>query len=374
MSSRRSDFQNGAANDELEIPDHLGTEVTFDQKKRLARLAKMGIGPVARAGAPQAPAARALTDDRTRGGAIDSREALLQERRLALIEQERRLRSQEEAKRLEEEREVQEKLKKSTRNRAGLAPLGAVQPREEPPNARYPTPASAPAMFEEVERRPVSGAAEPEEEEDDEVDEGEPDTRRFAESAAPREASERAAERERLSAEAQVLAELRAQRKQAQVSQARPAQEPKKKGKKRKKAKRKDKEDSGASDDDAAESEDSADDPSLTVQAKKQARDGGISWKMMSVESVKGRVSSDNKRMTDADLERRFAVQESSSNSGLMSEAQVKAMIQKERKKSHADVNSARRVQRELEEWQNTRNEKMARLGNEKERLVVARK
>ncbi|CAJ1412514.1 unnamed protein product [Effrenium voratum] len=57
---------------------------------------------------------------------------------------------------------------------------------------------------------------------------------------------------------------------------------------------------------------------------------------------------------------------------GLMTEQQVKDMMQRERK-SKKD-NSARRVQRELEEWENTRNERMARLANEKERLVVNRK
>lgn len=87
---------------------------------------------------------------------------------------------------------------------------------------------------------------------------------------------------------------------------------------------------------------------------------------------MKGKVSNDNKGMTDADLERRFGTQDSSAKSGLMSEAQVKAMLQKERK-TVKDYNAAGRVQRELEEWTKSKAEKVARMGNEREHLVVSR-
>jgi len=366
--------------DDLELPDHLGEQVTFDQKKRLARLAKMGIGPVAGGPAPRQAAPRQVSDrdrrGRSRSDSPDDDRRRLPDRRAALLEQERRAAAAMEAKREEEEREAQERAKRG-KNRAGLKPLGAVETREPDKVGRYPTPfdASLPSkppvqkpkkMDIKISTDPVDRAAEEEAYDNS--------RRQFREAAEVEDTNRKAAE-------AQALAELRSQRKQQAKEATKEVEraEPKKKGKKRKKARRREKEDSDkekSSEEDDNEDEDS-DDPrsSETAQARKQARDGGINWKLMDAQSVKGMVSNDNKRMTDADLERRFGTQDTqrSSSGGLMSEAQVKAMIKKERS-SGKDVNSARRVQRELEEWQNSKMEKMARLGNEKERLVVARK
>eukprot|EP00435_Cladocopium_sp_Y103_P061797 s1257_g23.t1 len=57
----------------------------------------------------------------------------------------------------------------------------------------------------------------------------------------------------------------------------------------------------------------------------------------------------------------------SSTAERLMSEAQVKAMLRRQRDKNSSTSSSARRVQRELEEWQTIKDEKLARLGNQKD-------
>eukprot|EP00913_Durusdinium_trenchii_P027156 g25481.t1 len=66
---------------------------------------------------------------------------------------------------------------------------------------------------------------------------------------------------------------------------------------------------------------------------------------------------------------------------GLMSEAEVQALMRRERSKNTSASSSARRVQRELEEWESMRDSKMAtpalfeaRFASEKERLVVNKK
>ncbi|CAE8617671.1 unnamed protein product [Polarella glacialis] len=451
MSSRKADqmFAPRMPDEGLDIPDHLGSDVTFDQKKRLARLAKMGIGPVAGAGgrapsssgsnASRGGGALALTDQRSVDGRGDAsaagltdeeRQGRLAERRFAMIEQERRLRMQEEQKRQQEEDDAKDRFRKSTRNRAGLVSLGAVQARPES-LGRFPTPASAPvaSVFEsgppmqkkgkmevKISARTVESVAaarvveapaalpKVKESRSSDGDDKQESARRFQESvprsAAPPAAAAAAPEPEDseddeppaspvraapaapgLSAEAQVLAELRAQRRQAEAREARRQAEAegKKKGKKRKKTKKKDDSECEGSEEDMA-SEDSGEQESrdrlATVQARKQSRDGGISWKVMegAGQSVKGMVSSDNKRMTDAELERRFAAQDNQSGShGLMSEEQVKKMLQKE-KISKGDVNSSWRAQKELEEWTKMKEQKMSRAGNDKERLVVSRK
>eukprot|EP00931_Biecheleriopsis_adriatica_P077405 TRINITY_DN50985_c0_g1_i1.p1 TRINITY_DN50985_c0_g1~~TRINITY_DN50985_c0_g1_i1.p1 ORF type:complete len:363 (+),score=109.46 TRINITY_DN50985_c0_g1_i1:34-1122(+) len=350
-----------------------GTDVTHDQQKRLARLAKMGIGPIAGPGGPQ-PAISRGPQSRPQVSQHDL-QSKMEEKRRALMEQERRMRLEEEAKRQDEDDSLEQfsKKAKGNRNRAGLTSLGAVQPREEPV-AFFPTPASASEAFQRpVTKKPggqmaikisseaidkVSGevskdSKEPKEDDidDDDDDDDEPDM-------------------------AQALAALKKQKQtQPQKKPNNQPAEPKKKGKKRKKNKRQERD--ADDEDDSSDDEDSADKSAFaTAQAKKQSRDGGISWSVAALDSVKGKVSSDNKGMTDAELERRFGSQGSDSNrSGLMSEAQVKAMLQKERKSSKAkDHNAKGRVQRELEEWTKSKAEKVARMGNEREHLVVSRK
>merc|ERR1740139_955672 len=68
------------------------------------------------------------------------------------------------------------------------------------------------------------------------------------------------------------------------------------------------------------------------VQNLMRQRDGGVSKQMMVIDSVKGKVSTANRNFTDADLERRFSMQEQQAggSGSLMSEEQVLKMLQKE--------------------------------------------
>lgn len=418
--------------DGLEIPDHLGSEVTFDQKKRLARLAKMGIGPVAkplgRASAQPAPAsddagAAARQEDRAPPEERERRiRQQLQERRAAMLEHERRLRAQEEVRRQEEERELREREdQKKKKSRAGLSSLGAVMPREavpQPARPAYPAPAPAVAgAFEEVEtaapaalRRvaaAASGAASPlapaavggavarlEVKISSETAErvggasssaaggasGEA-ARRFREGAAEAAAAASAGDAENgedgeVSAEAQVLAALRAKRSATGAASTTEEERRRKKKRRKKAAKRDDEKERPDSEDSYEVEEEEPHVERPNAHALKQARDGGISWKMMNVESVKGKVSNDNKHMTDADLERRFGSREAAEPaSGMMTEEQVLAMMQKERKGQRDTQSSARRAKKELAEWTQLKAQKMARTGpDDKERLVVSRR
>lgn len=110
------------------------------------------------------------------------------------------------------------------------------------------------------------------------------------------------------------------------------------------------------------------------TMARKASRDGGISWNLMSVASVRGKVSNDNRRMTDADLERRFGSNSSPDSSGLMSEDQVLAMLQREKRGSgDSQGSAARRARRELEEWKEMKRVRVQRNGKDhREHLVVS--
>mmetsp|Transcript_51619 Transcript_51619/g.135461 ORF Transcript_51619/g.135461 Transcript_51619/m.135461 type:complete len:438 (-) Transcript_51619:52-1365(-) len=416
--------------DGLEIPDHLGSEVTFDQKKRLARLAKMGIGPVARtplaAAAVALPKEEAVKEGTPEEQAQQERERRirlqLQERRASMLEHERRLRAQEEQRRLEEEREAKEREEsKKKRPRAGLSSLGAVQPREaaaapaRPSAAFAAAPPGLAAAFGEddsaPQRRPVrqpasasnavpagaavgsrmavkissetaervvgssssgaTGAA------------GGASPSRAAPPRRPDDAETAAATKDTsgggvLSAEAEVLAALRSKRP---TSQAAKAEEEERRRKAKKRKKKPTKKEAERESSESSKSEDEEEDrrkrsrEGLNAMAMKQVRDGGISWKMMNVESVKGKVSNDNRHMTDADLERRFSNRESESAAGMMTEEQVLAMMKSERKGQKDAAAAARRAQKELAEWTQLKAERMARAGSDdKERLVVSRR
>merc|ERR1719433_380624 len=152
------------------------------------------------------------------------------------------------------------------------------------------------------------------------------------------------------------------------------ADERRRKKTKRKKHKRRG---SSESDDDKSASQDEPDEAEsrldrMPENARKQARDGGISWTMMHVESVKGKVSNANKGFTDADLEKRFGPRESASSNSLMTEQEVLAMMKKDRKGKPESDWAMRRAQKELAEWTEIKAQRMARASDEKERLVVS--
>merc|ERR1712129_437915 len=137
--------------------------------------------------------------------------------------------------------------------------------------------------------------------------------------------------------------------------------QPKKKGKKRKKTKRRDYDDEDEDDEKAWSDEDESEDqanhgdasrnPDATERARAQARESGKIYKNMVCESVKGMVSTNYKGFTDADLQRRFQLPDNKSNSSLMTEEQVKKLINNKRGVKNS-VATASRIEREQQEWQ----------------------
>lgn len=101
---------------------------------------------------------------------------------------------------------------------------------------------------------------------------------------------------------------------------------------------------------------------------------------------IKGKVSTANKGMTDADLERRFSQQQQDSQSSagdgsLMTEEQVLMIIRREKAERGAGgerggASASRRVQRELDEWAEKKAHQRARVKSPTrfERMVIARK
>lgn len=266
--------------------------------------------------------------------------------------------------RLQEEREEEEGEAQRERKRprpGGLAPLGPVQPRED--TASLPVPKPTPPVVRRREASPdfFSG---------------------FSSSSAAIPPRRDGSQVSALSPEAEVLAALKGRK--SIEDQHRPS-------KKKKKNKRKaepggepeiaqgvgeDASDNADSDEESDEGFAAAREASRAAHKMRQARDGGINWNLMKVESVKGKVSNDNRRLTDADLERRFGAHQTEElPPGMMTESQVLAMLQKERKGNRDSTSSHRRAQKELEEWTNIKAQRMARLApDDKERLVVSRR
>eukprot|EP00928_Gymnodinium_smaydae_P071884 TRINITY_DN5535_c0_g1_i1.p2 TRINITY_DN5535_c0_g1~~TRINITY_DN5535_c0_g1_i1.p2 ORF type:complete len:422 (-),score=127.16 TRINITY_DN5535_c0_g1_i1:41-1246(-) len=142
------------------------------------------------------------------------------------------------------------------------------------------------------------------------------------------------------------------------------------------------------------------------ADASGRPRDDGASARsrprlMQGMESVKGKVSNDNRNLTDADLERRFSSLEgllsglaegggggggaataaTSSGGPLMSEEEVLRMIRREKVQrggpgDRGGASASRRVQRELDEWANQKAAQRARVKSPSrfERMVLARK
>ncbi|CAK9033333.1 unnamed protein product [Durusdinium trenchii] len=223
-------------------------DVSFDQKKRLARLAKMGIGPVAEPlplRPPPSSTPRSFSERRNTGP-VDLASAF----------------------------EAPPPPAKA--NRAGLKPLGAVEPREFQSNW-YPTPADTALSDDDAMEQLAKKGKAP---------------------------------------NATVAA--------AQV-QVKPQKTKKRKGKRSKEK-------------DAEETEQDSQ-PAHGTNSEDEEKDGL-----------------------------------GPAGAGLMSEAEVQALMRRERSKNTSASSSARRVQRELEEWESMRDSKMARFASEKERLVVNKK
>lgn len=342
------------------VPDHLGDAVTLAQKKRLAMLARMGCGPLAdkkdplgrgRGGSPSRPVEEGKDE---KSASTEHRKQML-DRRAALLERERKMREQE--RREEEEAELEEQKRRAKKQKAGMISLGPVMPREEKALAgsferAFPTPKPLPSMME-VKISSLTA-----------------DNVRSSSSSAP-------GERHEDDAEETVLAMLRNQKddrrfREASVASKQSARQdqPKKKAKKKKKKGKGEDEEADGGDDDWSDEQPVA---QPSKEERKQARDGGA-YKNMVVESVKGKVSNDYKGFTDADLERRFGAHGSSSAGGLMSEEQALALIKKEKAKVGHTGSAFKRVQREREEWNAQRQQRMARRSRSREHLVVSHK
>mmetsp|Transcript_98434 Transcript_98434/g.293948 ORF Transcript_98434/g.293948 Transcript_98434/m.293948 type:complete len:355 (-) Transcript_98434:91-1155(-) len=335
------------------LPDEIAgrDDMTLAQKQRLAVLAKMGVGPIA----PPAerPAPRTEIKESIGGPPPVDRRAIL-------LERERRMREQEEKQREEEEKLLEEKRKKKVVKFSGISRLGPVMPREDDIPQFLPAPAQ------------------------------EPEPRRYRDAALDRAKANEPAEEDDTENEQEAGQKPSAPSKQdrkrtAQEDQQRllKQQQQQQQGPRRKKKKKA--QDNGwedwQGDEDDWDEEDGPEElppPAPLPLPQPRKRDGGISKQTMVVESVKGKVSHANKNLTDADLERRFPMHDSAGGSGsLMTEAEVLRLIRKERKEKGSSTGSAaRRVQRELAEWENAKEVQRARVKSPHrfERMVVARK
>lgn len=335
-------------------------DVTLAQKQRLAVLAKMGVGPVASA----SPVVRDVPPLAVRDTATaTTRVPPPMDRKAALLEQERRFREQEERQQEMEAREEQEKREKRARIGKGLARLGPVMPREDDIPQFLPAPMQVPPSKTETrmeikisketaERAKGLESANAKDDDDEEDDQPED----------------------------QVLAFLRMEKAKKAKTKPTPQEEQNAKPGKKKRKRTRGRE--GEGEEWYAEEDYAEDEVHEDIWEREhfpvRARDGGVSKQMMVVESVKGKVSTANRNFTDADLERRFSMQENQGHGSLMTEEEVLRMIKKEKQErgGAATGSASRRVQRELAEWAAAKEQQRARVKSPHrfERMVVSRK
>lgn len=302
------------------------------------------------------------------------------DRKAAMLEKERRFREQEE-KAQEDEAFLSLPKKRPRGMGGGMQRLGPVMPREDDIPQFLPAPMQVPApkpqgkmeiKISQETVASVSKASAEKAENDDEDDDDDDDDEQ---------------------PEDQVLAFLRMEKAKktkaakpaAAQAQAQDEAKPKPVKKKRKPRKRGDGEGEEWAEQEEDELGEEDDNPEAWlepqhVQNLMRQRDGGVSKQMMVIDSVKGKVSTANRNFTDADLERRFSMQEQQAggHGSLMSEEQVLKMLQKEKQdKPNAAAGSAtRRVQRELAEWAAAKEQQRQRVKSPHrfERMVVSRK
>lgn len=342
------------------------------QKQRMAVMAKMGVGPVA----PAQPSSRDMPA-LVSAEIASARGPPPTDRKAALLLQERRFREQQEKEEEAEELAMQQRLAKRGRKPA-MPRLGPVQPREDEIPTFLPAPMQVPAKKEMKMEVKISKET--------------ADRARQAEAAKHQEEEDSESE-----AEDEVLAFLRMEKakKNAKAAAAKlpaPSQEeqkPKPGKKKRKRTRGREGEGGeewyGGEDDFGEEEGEGEFDPMMDPRGGEPIPplpgttwDGGVSKKMMVIDSVKGKVSTANRNFTDADLERRFSLPTHQGQGSLMTEEQVLRMIQKEKKDrgGTAAGSAARRVQRELAEWAEAKEQQRARVKSPHrfERMVVSRK
>lgn len=358
--------------DEPPVPDAVASrdDVTLAQKQRLAMLAKMGLGPVADPSIRSPMPAMAL---------VGSRDIALPQapssQKAALLEKERRFREQE-----EDQQDLFEAARKAKPKPArpvfpGFQRLGPVQAREEdklqflpsPAQLEQPKPkAEAPGItIKPIERSKVPPAA-PGEGDGAE----EPRRREFQEQPGGDST-------EGMSAERAILAFLEMQKRKKAKAAEREAEEQRQKREKKKLKKahvQADRDNRREDDDDDEEEEDDA--QAHDREEHRREKHSKEKGPVMVVESVKGKVSTANKGMTDADLERRFLAQERQDRGSLMTEEQVLRMIRREKTERPAAGSASRRIQKELAEWEAAKVQQRARVKSPTrfERMVVARR
>jgi hypothetical protein len=353
------------AEDEPIVPDAVATrdDVTLAQKQRLAVLAKMGLGPVADPNI-RAPASSAVA---VHGGRDVPTPRPPPNQKAVLMERERRFREQE-----EDDDDLFQAVKKQKPKPArpsfpGFQRLGPVQAREEDKLQSFPAPAKEQAPSGGITIKPIerskipSAVAADEKVEEPAVPGGEP--------------ASASAGGDHMSAEKAILAFLEMQKKKKAKALEREAEEMRQKQekKKRKRAEKEVEKQKRGNDRDDDEEED---DDSQAHDREHRRFSESTKGPLMVVESVKGKVSNANKNMTDADLERRFMAQEREHRGSLMTEEQVLRMIRKEKTDKPASGNAARRIQKELAEWEAAKVQQRQRVKSPTrfERMVVARR
>lgn len=317
------------------------------QKKRLEAFSKMGLGPDG----------KAVRQPKKDDDILSNMPKRIDKAAMAM-ERERKFREQQEMSDDEEDRVENKKPKIG-----GLQRLGPVMPREDFEEPPVPRPPPQPRSGGVMQLRVSVDTAE-------RVRSG---TSSETPAAPPVDPVE--AERQRLLEQAQQEKrerERRALREREKLQRKREEEEEatRKRRKKKKKKRRRDSSDESEDDEEEDEPEEKHEKPQSRVQH------GGLSSRFMTVECPKGKMSRANEGFTDADLERRFGAR-STSSSGLMSEEQVKNMLelQKRRDKTQREESASARVKRELEEWNSVKQMRrtVERLkGPEEEHLVYS--
>lgn len=363
-----------------EMPEQLASrdDVTLAQKQRLAMLAKMGLGPVGGSGSAAASRSSAVVP-----AASEPAYPPAMDRRQQMLEKERRFREEQERQEAAEEAAEMERLQKTkAKSRGGMQRLGPVLAREEdipqfpPAPAQVPEPKSSLWENPPPAVRPKPGQMQLKISQDmaDRVKAAAPEAK---EDKKEEESSSDDDDGDANDVAKDVLAQIALQKKAAaaKAEKKRQEEERKKAGKKKKRKRGRD-DDEG--DDGAYDEDDRSEDE--YARYDQVLRDVSASSKpAMVVESVKGKVSLANKGMTDADLERRFLMQDSRNSGSLMTEEQVLKMIRREKTDKGGASNegsAARRVQRELAEWAAAKEQQRQRVKSPHrfERMVVARK
>mmetsp|Transcript_14924 Transcript_14924/g.34015 ORF Transcript_14924/g.34015 Transcript_14924/m.34015 type:complete len:375 (+) Transcript_14924:56-1180(+) len=355
------------------IPDQLANrqDVTLAQKQRLAMLAKMGLGPAGGAGPPPSsrlPSSDDVAESRASGAAPSSSN----DRRRALLERERRARELEElAFQEEEERLERDRKAKQARPNLGIQKLGPVMARKEEIPQFLPSPAQVSAPPDAKMQVNISRAT---------MERVKAATVPLGEVAVENDVDDVLANEEDLLPEEKSPGPPLDKKRTASPGEAQ-RQKAKKKKAKRTVRDEDDKDERRRKDDEEWEDDEDSEDvekKSSILSSLLPPTSSQNNKRQMVVESIKGKVTTANRNFTDADLEKRFQVNERDGIHGgsLMTEEEALRMIRKEKNEKGAAGSAARRIQRDLAEWAATKELQRQRVKSPHrfERMVVSRK